>query len=290
MKPQTRKIRPSCYIEAAEAEADKFARALEGDPDIINYSYYVGRGAPRFLITFFPAVPNAGIAQFVIVSKDVDARVRLSHKIDDILSQQFPSVRGQLRMLQTAPMFNYPVMLRVTGWDEAKVREIAKQVESVMISQPYLRDVNLDWNEKSKVIYLELDQDKARMLGVGSQSLALALQSQLSGAAITEFREKDRTVSMVFRVDALNRTSISDVKDLNIQIGNGQYVPLDQVARISYGAEEGLLGRRDLKPSMNVQAKWGLPLPTSMQPSESTTALKKSARDCRPGQFITALS
>lgn len=273
------KLPEGASIEAAEAEANKFARALEGDPDVINYSYYVGRGAPRFLITFFPAVPNAGIAQFVIVSKDVDARVRLSHKIDDILSKQFPAVRGQLRMLQTAPMFNYPVMLRVTGWDEAKVREIAKQVESVMISQPYLRDVNLDWNEKSKVIHLELDQDKARMLGIGSQSLALALQSQLSGAAITEFREEDRTVSMVFRLDALNRTSISDVKDLNIQIGNGQYVPLDQVARITYGAEEGLLGRRDLKPSMNVQAKVG----PSVTDIDATKRVYDSLKEIRQG-------
>ena len=151
--------------------------------------------------------------------------------------------------------------------------------KSVMISQPYLRDVNLDWNEKSKVIHLELDQDKARMLGVGSQSLALALQSQLSGAAITEFREEDRTVGMVFRLDAQNRSSISDVKDLNIQIGNGQYVPLDQVARISYDAEEGLLGRRDLKSSVNVQAKVG----SSVTEIDATRRVYDSLKEIRQG-------
>ncbi|NPV89669.1 MAG: efflux RND transporter permease subunit [Firmicutes bacterium] len=251
------KLPEGASIQAADAEANKFAQTLEGDPDIVNYSYYVGQGAPRFLITFFPSVPDSSIAQFMIVSRDVDARDRLCNKINETLSQQFPSVLGQVRMLQTAPMFNYPVMLRVTGEDEGKVREIAKQVESVMVSQPYLNDVNLDWSEKSKVIHLEVDQDKARMLGVNSQSLASTLQSQLSGAPISEYREKDRTVSMVFRLDAMNRANLTGIKDLNIPTGSGQFVPLDQVARISYGAEEGLLGRRDLKPSITVQAKAG---------------------------------
>ncbi|HEY3426513.1 MAG TPA: efflux RND transporter permease subunit, partial [Negativicutes bacterium] len=143
---------------------------------------------------------------------------------------------------------------RVTGYDHEKVREIAKQVSDVMTANPNLYDINFDWNEKNKVMHLSVDQDKARMLGIDSQSLALDLQTQLSGAAIAEFYEQDKTVGIVFRMDYQNRKDLSNIKDLPIHIGNGKYVPLDQIAKISYDAEEGLIWRRDLKPTITVQA------------------------------------
>lgn len=241
-------------IQATDAEANKFAKCLQGDPDIANYSYYVGEGAPRFVLMFSPVLPSSNYAQFVIVAKDTGARLRLKQKIDGLLAQQFTSVRGLTRALTLGPMFDYPVMLRVSGSDVDKVRQIAGQAQAVMASQPYLHDVNLNWNEKSKIVNLEIDQDKARMLGINSQQLASALQSQLSGATISEFRENDRTIGVVFRIDTRDRTDLSGIKNLAVPAGNGQLVPLDQVATISYGAEEGLIWRRDLKPTITVQA------------------------------------
>ena len=123
-----------------------------------------------------------------------------------------------------------------------------------MIKDRQLRDVNLDWNEKNKSMRLAINQDKARVLGIDSQTLALNLQTYLSGAPIAEFREKDKTVSIVFRVDAKNRQDLSKIKDLNIHMGGGRYVPLDQIATISLEAEEGLIWRRHLKPTITVQA------------------------------------
>lgn len=242
-------------IKATEAEAKRFAQHLDGDADISHYSYYVGQGAPRFLLMFFPARPDANYSQFIIVAQNEEARERVAKKIDSLLAQQFPAVRANSRLLQNSPMYAHSVMIRVTGREEGKVREIAQQVEEVMASQSYLSNVNPDWNEKSKVVHLELDQAKARMLGINTQSLAMMLQAQLSGAPMTEFREADRTVSMVFRIDDQNRTDLAAVKDLNIPLASGKWVSLDQVATVRYAAEEGLLGRRDLKPTITVQAE-----------------------------------
>lgn len=241
-------------LKATEQEARKFAEKLADDPGIDNYSYYVGQGAPRFVLTSDPKLPAANYAQFVIVAKDLEARETLNNKINTIFAEDFANVRGHVKLIQTGPPSPYPVMLRVTGYDHEKVREIAKQVSDVMTANPSLYDINFDWNEKNKVMHLSVDQDKARMLGIDSQSLALDLQTQLSGAAIAEFYEQDRTVGIVFRMDAQNRKDLSNIKDLPIHIGSGKFVPLDQIAKISYDAEEGLIWRRDLKPTITVQA------------------------------------
>lgn len=241
-------------IEATNQESNKISQALEGDPDILNYSYYVGQGAPRFILSYEPVLPNTNFAQFVIVARDLVARERVALKLDNILAQN-PSLQGHYKSIQIGPPAKYPVMLRITGYDHDKVRSIAEQVRGVMASESYLKNVNLDWNEKNKVVHLQIDQDKARILGVDSQTLASTLQAQLSGVSIAEFREQDKTVSIVFRMDSQNRGDLSAIKDLNIPLSSGQYVPLDQIARISYDSEEGLIWRWDLKPTITVQAE-----------------------------------
>jgi multidrug efflux pump len=241
-------------LRATEAEAKRLAEVLGGDGDIDNYSYYVGQGAPRFVLTTDPVLPSPNYAQFVVVAKDLKARENLQKKIDKLLADSFPTVRGHVKLIQTGPPSPYPVMLRVSGYEHEKVREIAGKVADAMAANPSLLNVNLDWNEKNKIMRLAVDQDKARLLGVDSQSLASSLQMQLSGAAISEFREQDRTVAIVLRLAAQDRQDLSAVRSLPVHIGGGKFVALEQVAKLSYEAEEGLIWRRDLKPTITVQA------------------------------------
>jgi multidrug efflux pump len=249
------KLAEGSSLQATETVARQFAKCLKGDPDIKHFIYYVGQGSPRFLLAFDPELPSSDFAEFVIVSKGLKARARLAEKANRIFTEKFPDVRGHVKVMQLGPPDRYPVMLRVTGYDKDKVRRIATQALHIVAANPNLRNVNLDWNEKNKLMHLEIDQDKARMLGINSQQLALILQSQVSGVPVTEFRQKDKTVSVVFRLDEHNRGDLSKIKDLSIPVAGGKFVPLDQIAKISYDAEEGLIWRRSLKPTITIQAE-----------------------------------
>ncbi|HWR29052.1 MAG TPA: efflux RND transporter permease subunit, partial [Negativicutes bacterium] len=242
-------------IRATEAQAARFAKEFDNDPDLSSYSYHVGEGAPRFVLTVEPTLPNSSYAQFVFVAKDLKARNRLNEKANTILAEKFSEVRSHVKLLQTGPPSAYPVMLRVSGLDHEKTREIAQKVGAIMNAKPYLSDVNFDWNEKDKIMHLAVDQDKARMLGIDNQTLATSLQMQLSGASIAEFRQEDKTVAIVFRMNPQDRKDLSRVKDLPIHIGSGKFVPLGQIAKISYDSEDGLIWRRNLKPTITVQAE-----------------------------------
>ena len=241
-------------FKATEQEAAQFASRFADDAALASYTYYVGGGAPRFVLTADPPNENSNFAQFVFVAKDLPSRVELEKKVQTLLATEFTSVRGHTKIIQSGTTDPYPVMLRISGPDHDKVRDIAGQARDILAADPNLTDISLDWNEKSKVLRLDIDQAKARALGIDNQVLSTSLQSLLSGAEVGEFREKDKTVGIVFRVDPESRQDLSRLKDLNIHIGGGRFVPLDQIAQIRYEAEEGMIWRRDLKPTITVQA------------------------------------
>jgi multidrug efflux pump len=241
-------------LKASDDLAKRFVSRFAGDAGIVNYTSYVGQGAPRFVLTAVPTDPGTNMAEFIFVTKDSAARQELDAKVKKLLATDFPEVRGNIRVIQTGPGDPYPVMLRVSGYDADRVRQIAEQARDILAANPHLADINLNWNEKTKVMHLAIDQDKARLLGLDSQSLATGLQAMLSGVPVAEFRENDRTISMVFRMDAASRSDLARLKDLNIYTGNGKYIPLGQIARLSYAGEDGLIWRRDLKPTITIQA------------------------------------
>ncbi|MCE5285209.1 MAG: efflux RND transporter permease subunit [Pelosinus sp.] len=249
------RLQEGASIENTEKVAKEFAQKISDDPGIEYYTYHVGEGAPRFVLTLEPELPKSNLAEFIIVAKDDKVRDQLRAKYAKILNDDFPTVQYHTKVISIGPAADYPVMLRVKGYDVDKVREIGEQVKKVMAANPNVQNVNMKWNEKSKVMHVAVDQDKARSLGVTSQQLALSLQTQLSGLPISQFREQDKTVDMFFRFEPKNRNNPESVKDINIHTPSGRYVPLDQIAKISYDAEEGLIYRRDLKPMIVVQAE-----------------------------------
>ena len=241
-------------IRATELEANRFAKHLANDPDIEQYSYYIGQGAPRFILTLDPTLPDSSLAQFIIVARDYEARKRLLPKLHKLFNTEFSNMRCNTKPIVMGPPQPYPVMLRVTGTEHDEVRRIAEQSLSILSKDKNLTDIHMDWNEKNKVMRLEIDQDKIRALGLDNRTLAMNLQTLLSGMPIGEYRENDRTIDILFRVDPRNREDLSKIKNLNIHIGGGRFVPVAQLARISYEAEEGLIWRRHLQPTITLQA------------------------------------
>lgn len=212
-------------IAATEKEAARFAEYLKKDQDIINYSYYVGRGAPRFALSVDPVMQNTNSAQFVILTKDVAARERVSKNINQLFNNGFENVHSHIKVIQNGPPSNYPVMFRVTGYDSDKVRQIAEKVRDTMAADPNLYNINFDWFEKTKEMSIEVDQEKARMLGIDSQQISATLQGQLSGTKVSEFRQNDKTVDIIVKMDAVNSHDLAFVKNLNIPLPNGKFIP-----------------------------------------------------------------
>ncbi len=258
-------LRPEIIVEmtlpegssmaASQIEAANFAKFLnQHSDDIANYSYYVGQGAPRFVLTMDVVLPKDNYAQFIVVAKDKNSRDNLTAAIREELTENFPNVRSNIKFIQTGPPAEYPMMLRISGYDINSVKKIASDVANILESDSNLENIHLDWLEKSKVLHIELDQDKLRSLGVSSQVVKQMLYTEITGTKTAEFYTNDRTIDIDFRVVAAERQNLSQIKNLPIYLGQAGYIPLEQIAKISFDAEDGLIKRRNLNPTITVQA------------------------------------
>ena len=162
-------------IFASERTAERLDTVLGQDDDVERWSTYVGQGAIRFYLPLNVQLPNDFFAQAVIVAKDIDARERLRVKLEKLLAEEFPGVVGRVYPLELGPPVGWPVQYRVSGPDLDEIREIAFRLAQVIATSEDTRRINFDWNEPSRQVRIQVDQDEARRLGLSSQSLAAVL-------------------------------------------------------------------------------------------------------------------
>ncbi|MBD8688295.1 MULTISPECIES: efflux RND transporter permease subunit [unclassified Rhizobium] len=227
---------------------------LVGNGDIDHWSTYVGEGAPRFILSYDVQSPAPWFGQVVIVAKDIEARNRLRTDIQAYLSTTFPGTDAFVKLLDIGPPVGKPVQYRISGPDIQKVRQLAQQFGTIIGANPLLSNMAYDWNEPSRVVKVDVLQDKARQLGVSSQDIATLLNDVVKGTAVTQVRDDIYLVDVVGRAEDIERGSIDTLRNLQLSGSNGKAVPLSAVAKFRYELEQPMIGRRDRMPTIIIKA------------------------------------
>ncbi len=218
-----------------------------------NYVAYIGSGAPRFYLPLDIQLPHRGFSQFVILTNTLAAREALRVDLLSLFENDFPELRASVLRLENGPPVGFPVQFRVSGANITQIRDLARQVAEIMRGNANLINVQLNWEEPSKVVQVEVDQAKARLLGVSTVDVATVINAASQELFVTEFREGNERINLVARGPARERTHLSHLPDLMISTRSGS-VPLSQLATISSAFEEGVIWRRDRQPSIIVRA------------------------------------
>ncbi len=248
------KLNEGASLKATTEQVKRLEKQLAGNPHIVNYVAYVGAGSPRFYLPLDEQLPAASFAQFVVLTSNIEQREQVRSWLIKLLRDDFPTVRSRVSRLENGPPVGYPVQFRVSGEHIDQVRAIARQVAGKIRANPLVTNVHLDWSEPSKVIRLQVDQDRARALGVNTRDLSQAIRSSLSGIAVSQYREDNDLISVVVRGSQRERQRVGQLGSMAIQTANGTSVPLSQVATLDYGFEEGVIWHRDRLPTITVRA------------------------------------
>ncbi|MBY5901527.1 efflux RND transporter permease subunit [Rhizobium leguminosarum] len=227
---------------------------LADNKDIDHWTTYVGQGAPRFILSFDVQTPDVSFGQTIIVTKGLDVRDKVRAELQDYLTKTFPGTDAFVKLLDIGPPVGKPVQYRVTGPDIQKVRDLSQQFAGVMGSHPLLANLVLDWNEPSRVVKVDVLQDKARQLGVSSEDIATALNGIVEGSTATQVRDDIYLVNVIGRARASERDSIQTLENLQLSTSNGKVVPLSAVANFRYELEQPTIWRRDRQPTITVKA------------------------------------
>ena len=242
-------------LAATLRETKRFEAAIHDRKEIASYVSFVGNGAPRFYLPLDQQLAQPNFAQFVITAKDVKQREQLATYLDDELKRDFSEVRSRVSRLENGPPVGFPVQFRVDGDDIATVRGIAEQVATVMRADHDTTNVQFDWDEPAeRSVRFEVDQIKARQLGISSQDVANFLAMTLSGTTVTQFRERDKLIAVDLRSRNGDRIHPDQIEQLAIPTSNGTAIPLAQLGHVTYGLEYGVIWERDRQPSITVQA------------------------------------
>ena len=261
--PQNASIHASAKLSAGVDEL------LRDNPDVANWSTYVGRGAIRFYLPLAVELPNDFFAQLVIVAKDVAGRERLQAKLERDLAEKFPSVVSRVSPLGLGPPVGWPVQYRVTGPDISEVRDIALRLADIVARNPGLRRINFDWMEPARMVRIKIDQDQARLLGLSTSTLASVLNAVVTGTPVTQLRDDIYLVNVLARATDEERVSLANLRTIQVPLPSGRTVPLSQVASFEFDQEYPLVWRRDRVPTLTVQAD----VTPDVLPETVTTAL-----------------
>jgi len=277
-------------FEATDVQTKKLEKWLEKwnveHKGIENFVNYIGTGAPRFYLPLDIQLAHRGFGQFVILSKDNKSRELLRKDLLTLFENDFPELRASVLRLENGPPVGFPVQFRVSGADISQIRDIAHQIADIMRKNSNLTNVQLDWDEPSKLINVSLDQSKARLVGVSSTDIANALNGAMQELYITEFREGIERIDLVARAPEHQRSQLSHLSDLMIVSNTGQKVSLAQIATISYGFEEGVIWRRNREPTITVRANLHGDLQAPDVSQQIETDLTELKSNLPPGTHI----
>jgi multidrug efflux pump len=241
-------------IRATEREAARLEALIEGNPDVASYVTYVGNGSPRFFLSLDQQLFRTNFSQTIVLTRDVKGRERVIAQLRKVLAEDFPGVRGRVNRVPLGPPVNYPVQFRVQGDNPAELKRIADLVAEKVRANPDTVDTNVDWGDRVLALRVDVDQEKARALGVSSQGVSRAAAAVVSGIAIGQYRENDRLIDVLLRAPAGERASLASLGELAVPTAAGRSVPLAQVAQVNEVLEEPILWRRSRDLALTVRA------------------------------------
>ena len=266
------KLEEGASLTATEQAVKKVEQFLSKQKGIDNYVAYVGTGSPRFYLPLDQQLPQASFAQFVVLASSLDDRDEIRRSLETQIKQLLPQVRTRVSLLENGPPVGYPLQYRVSGEDLNLVREQAYRVAKVMSENPNTTNVHLDWGEPSKVISIQIDQDRARQMGVSSLDLADFINASITGSAIDQYREKRELIEIRLRGDQAERVEVASLASLAVPTTHGTTVPLAQIAKLEYKFEDGLIWHRNRLPTITVRAD----IRTQLQPATVVNELAES--------------
>ena len=260
---------------ANQAVTQRLEARLLKEAGVDTVSTWIGSGVPRFYLPLDQVFPQSNVSQFIVVPKDLKVRESLRVKLPALLATEFPEVRGRVKLLPNGPPVPFPVSFRVVGPEPIGLRARADEVKAVMRASPNTRGVNDNWNESVKVLRLEVDQSKARALGVSSQSIAQASRTLLAGSSVGQFREGDKLIDIVLRQPLDERNAITDIGNAYLPTASGRSIPLTQIAKPTFTWEPGVMWRENRDYAITAQSDIVEGLQGATVTQELLPALKK---------------
>lgn len=136
--------------------------------------------------------------------------------------------------------FKTPIEVEIRGYDLTTLQHVAKEAEEAMARVPGLTDVKSNLQRGSPEVQISYDRDRLARYDLNLMQVATIVRNKVQGQVATRFRDKERRVDVVVRLDEADRQSVRNIENMTINPNGKVQIPLSAVAdvRISDGPSE----------------------------------------------------
>ncbi|WP_366657898.1 efflux RND transporter permease subunit [Fodinicurvata sp. EGI_FJ10296] len=243
-------------IRAVDRDMAEIESFILDQPEVEALTTTVGRGLPRFMLTYAPEQPNDSYGQFVVRVDERDAIADLADRIRGHIESRYPDSTPRPVRIVFGPPAGAEVEARFSGPDADTLRQLGQQAASIMRASPALNDIRNDWRQRELTAVPHYDDERARIAGVTRTDLAQTLRFVTEGVQAGTYREGDRLIPILARPPDAERAETASIRDRLVwSSGAEAYVPLEQiVTRIETVGEDTLIRRRDRMRTLTVQS------------------------------------
>ena len=226
--------------------------------DVSFVAASVGRGAPRFFMTYLPEQSYENFGQVQVRANSLEAMWTLMRDLDAQMYQRFPAVLHQMRHMVFGPPTRSEIEARFRGPDPEVLRDLGAQAAAVIRADAGSRSVYLNWQERSKELVPRVNESEARRLGISNEEMANSLKIAFGGAPVGMYRDGTRMLPIVVRLPEQERGDFDRIEHLRLWSPSLQtYVPIQQVvSRVDVRWTDALIVRRDRQRALSVMASF----------------------------------
>lgn len=230
--------------------------AQKNKKGVTNWSVYVGAGFPRHVLSANPEPLNPSYAVFIINTNSYQKLPEFIAKTRIFCENNFLDANLSIKKIPTGPIFSAPVEFRISGVDIDKTFEYAKRVKDELSAIEGVSEISDDWGIKNRVIIVKINPSKAYRAGVTNKDIAVSLQSAFSGFDISQYREVDNIIPIIYRTTEVYRDYLGKISTLNVYSEDAKTsVPLKQVADVSLSWQYPQIIRRERVNTVTVKAQ-----------------------------------
>src|SRR5882757_9624731 len=237
--------------------SDMEARSHENkkEHDLKSITSFIGGGGPRFWFSISPEAPQTNYAQVIVQVSDKELTPKLIGPLQAALNKQVPGAWITVRQLQTNPV-ETPVEILISGQadtdprtesqDIQTLRTLASQAMNIVRRSPGVAVLRDDWAPDSPQVKIEIDPDRANVVGITNADVANSSAAAISGAQVGTFKEGDKSIPIVARLRGQERAQLGQIENLYVYSSQqNTRVPLLSVATVRNILETGRIRRRE---------------------------------------------
>jgi multidrug efflux pump subunit AcrB len=242
-------------IRATAARADRLEAFIMAQDGVVSVGSFIGSGGPRWYLPLDIQQNTPNYAFLVINTTTLEAAERLLDLTDRFIREQMPDTRADVKRLLHGPPVGIPIQVRLSGDDWPTLYELRNRIDVVLSDIQGVVDIWDDWGEWSKMLRIEVNQDKAQRVGVSSREIADSLHSLFAGIPISQFRNSTDLIPIVIRSSEPDADALARIGDLNVYaFSTGKSVPLAQIATVEMDWQPSNIQRRNARRTMTIKA------------------------------------